>query len=1392
MHAILIAIVALLPLFTASASNEYTVVPPEALYDADIDGTPEFFEFDFDANGFCRVSVRSGETGDELFAVDSLEPYDLLGYAIASAGDLNSDGTNDLLISAPRTTDLNGALGAVLVINGDGTPLRLLRGPAGLRIGFEVTSIPDQDGDGVAELLVEAIVTGTAAERIRTLVFSGATGDLLIIRSGSVAATLEFMSLGGKAFLPADIDRDGDVDAMDLALLMNSFGPAANLPEADLNRDGVIDATDLYLAVASLGQSSIDPTNPGAQTELPPDYCQFFPLDPVCVQDDLTTECDGTGTGFVQQECSVAILNCPAMLVQDEQYTLQAHGLPPGGSYTWSTIAGAHHIHPNSGSGPNFSFVVQNLPFGGDVTVQVVYMIDDCIACATCTFKVPDPCRNVSVEFVRCESIVATNWPGELRARGYPGGGEYSWTVEYGHLNPTWVHGPIFQFVAGVPGPVRVRVDYTVHGCTKHAYCDFIIDWDDDEDGVPNSYECNPTIHSPDTDGDGYSDLCEIRLGTNPCDPNDFPDPTLDTDGDGLSDVREASIFFGPDWLRFDTDKDGVQDLAEIELGLNPRNRYSNGTTLDSWRPEYLAHDRDRDGLYDPFELKRGLDPTDSDMDRDGIPDGVEIRNGLNPLRPAWRPSGQGPDSDNDWLSDQEEQLIGTDPNHPDTDRDGIPDGLEVMMGLNPLSADSDGDGILDGDEDFDADGLTNFEELMYGTDPMNPDTDGDGVPDGQEVRQGSDPLDPNDSEPPPPDEIVTVRLTVGDPSGSHSEIWALQVGPVNLRAPGYGQVVGPREFVLRRGRAHEIRLIHLGSNMNPPDYDWFAAVEVVEPGRGWVDDPQNLLGNHNDDPTWPPKRATLYLPLGRIVMDSDRDGTVDVNSSGDTRGKDVWEYGIGKKGAIITVNNDDDAPVPGSPQRDCDNNFVDGPDDLTDLSPIHLGALGLPDPIPQGWRLRLSADRNDTLIRIFDAHAVGANEVALPHEFEIQQPWRVVAVEAIEYPDQHFNGLVNFTVELINPQNAVVQSDTVRARVAPWLTLSHNDLVQSYADVFVTNAVGVRTADPIIGTPAASSFPDRLASALGGGASPTVIHAPADRWTQDQFEIGFHSSPPGWKHVTLDSTRNRGLGLDGYVGTHRLSTTEGYIPARGGFNNETQNSLGNLETFPRGNIPMAWVAPHGMKFRGNGMTMAQGAFIDAQEPQPSRTFNTSWLNVEHVDEIISVLPTGASGFSVLVADSALGIQLMDADPAQQFSFQLWNRQPSTAADLLQQHRRVNEDARDALNALADALAQEGMHIIRVPVFFAGTFGTAVAALPDMVNLLNFHTSNGVMLIVPEPYSDPFKDAFVAAVAGTGAQMQWIDCLEYHWNQGQVHCGTNTRRTPADPLIRWWDQEPNP
>ena len=57
-------------------------------------------------------------------------------------------------------------------------------------------------------------------------------------------------------------------------------------------------------------------------------------------------------------------------------------------------------------------------------------------------------------------------------------------------------------------------------------------------------------------------------------------------------------------------------------------------------------------------------------------------------------------DSDNDGLTNTEEDTHGTDPNDSDSDNDGIDDGDELDIGTDPLKEDTDGDSTIDGEDD--------------------------------------------------------------------------------------------------------------------------------------------------------------------------------------------------------------------------------------------------------------------------------------------------------------------------------------------------------------------------------------------------------------------------------------------------------------------------------------------------------------------------------------------------------------------------------------------------------------------------------------------------------------------------------------------------------------------
>lgn len=322
-----------------------------------------------------------------------------------------------------------------------------------------------------------------------------------------------------------------------------------------------------------------------------------------------------------------------------------------------------------------------------------------------------------------------------------------------------------------------------------------------------------------------------------------------------------------------DTDGDGLSDGWETRYGYSPLVR--NDPSLD----------QDTDGLTDAQECSANTDPNKSDSDNDGLSDAIEVRYGFNPNQFATYV-----DTDNDGLQDKLEIAVGTNPAKWDTDGDSMSDGWEFYGGIDPRNATG-----KDGQQgDPDGDGLSNFEEYINGTSPTEEDTDGDGINDKEEVDQGSDPCDKSDNGiPPPASELVEVPFTVGDPSGSHSERWQMNIrslGPTDKRAFNFVNetfgTVGTKNFKLRKGNSYEITLQHQATaSGNTTDYDWQAQIcglpstSVLEGGQMHptatryssrsdlnilIDNEDGLLGVVNQSFETPNhtigKKATLYV----------------------------------------------------------------------------------------------------------------------------------------------------------------------------------------------------------------------------------------------------------------------------------------------------------------------------------------------------------------------------------------------------------------------------------------------------------------------------------------------------------------------------------------------------
>lgn len=147
--------------------------------------------------------------------------------------------------------------------------------------------------------------------------------------------------------------------------------------------------------------------------------------------------------------------------------------------------------------------------------------------------------------------------------------------------------------------PIEVFIDNLVGGGSSNrtwfdgvGYAPLAPESDDDNDGLPDSFEQGIIASNPDDEVESLADV--MGTGASP--------QVTDFDRDGLDDAAEFAL--GTDPLRADTDNDGLADGVETGTGQ----------------------------LID--ENNTGTDPLNPDSDGDQTPDGAEIVSGTNPNDP--------------------------------------------------------------------------------------------------------------------------------------------------------------------------------------------------------------------------------------------------------------------------------------------------------------------------------------------------------------------------------------------------------------------------------------------------------------------------------------------------------------------------------------------------------------------------------------------------------------------------------------------------------------------------------------------------------------------------------------------------------------------------------------
>jgi len=164
--------------------------------DVNSDGTGDFALTDARRG---VVSVRSGLTGVQIFELQSAEKASFFGQKICLLGDVDGDGVDDFVVSAPwSSVGKKVAAGRVMVYSGKTRTvlLEVLGERPYEQLGVDMSTVLDLDADGRADFLVVSKGTTSWNSKLdpRVRAYSSRTGLLV----GEFAPGLKVSRLGNK------------------------------------------------------------------------------------------------------------------------------------------------------------------------------------------------------------------------------------------------------------------------------------------------------------------------------------------------------------------------------------------------------------------------------------------------------------------------------------------------------------------------------------------------------------------------------------------------------------------------------------------------------------------------------------------------------------------------------------------------------------------------------------------------------------------------------------------------------------------------------------------------------------------------------------------------------------------------------------------------------------------------------------------------------------------------------------------------------------------------------------------------------------------------------------------------------------------------------------------
>lgn len=362
-------------------------------------------------------------------------------------------------------------------------------------------------------------------------------------------------------------------------------------------------------------------------------------------------------------------------------------------------------------------------------------------------------------------------------------------------------------------------------------------------------------------------------------------------------------------------------------------------------------------------------------------------------------------------------------------------------------------------------------------------------------------------------------------------------------------------------------------------------------------------------------------LPLrAKLFVDAERNGTLT------SKELTKWEWGAGKRGAVVCVNSDEPNLL--------EHDHITDKESLEDIAPLDIHCpFMLPHPEEKAFELflELGHSKNRYRLRIFSGRTPGAQEIVGPSigepinllDPEYRELWKgrtlELGMEATCFDGQCRGlpvGPIPIVLQRVDRGSKPLVIHVAMVRVAPWIMTHH---LMPARRVYAASMDGTKKWNNLAPVSALKGIMGLAEVELN-----TELGGHNDRWAQDCMEFGFSCRPRvGPVPCVMEAPR-------GVAGLHKevlqlRNTGFGHFAFKKGKESDA-NRLGNLEVTPPCEVD-GQVYPFGRIYYGSSKTKKKELLKQAQvmlmsqKVQKPFVLDTNFLDLGHVDEILSFVP---------------------------------------------------------------------------------------------------------------------------------------------------------------------------